>query len=177
MAFSSFGSIHSLFRSSKVPVTYSIAGATYTATKSGQFNIITITAASNNSITINGTNKVEILVVAGGGGGGVDTGGGGGGGGVIYNTSYTITQGTPITMTVGTGGLGAAHSGFLGNSSNIGNNTGGTNTTNYRGLPGNNSVFGGLTAIGGGGGSTAANTNGGDNGGCGDDDGSVAMRG
>ncbi len=89
-------------------------------------------AASPRNYTLS---EVEVLIVAGGGGGG-RYGGGGGGGGVIYKTSYPVTPGTPITVTVGNGGAG--HPGD--------SQTGGT------GGNGQNSVFGNLTAIGGGGG-------------------------
>lgn len=76
-------------------------------------------------------NEVEVLVVAGGGGGGCQVGGGGGGGGVLYSSSYTVTPGVNISVTVGTGGTAAANNGTAG-------------------FNGGNSVFGNLTAIGGG---------------------------
>ncbi len=79
-----------------------------------------------------GVTSVNVLVVAGGGGGGGSTGGGGGGGGLIYQTSYTVTPGSPVTVTVGGGGGGGSLS--------------------SHGSNGDNSVFGSLTAIGGGGG-------------------------
>ena len=49
---------------------------------------------------------VEYLVVAGGGGGGYWGGGGGGAGGLLQATGYSITIGTPITVTIGAGGSG-----------------------------------------------------------------------
>ena len=85
---------------------------------------------------------VEVLVVAGGGGGGMDMGGGGGGGGVIYNSSYAVTQGTAVTVTVGNGGTGAPAAGTSGQS--------GGHQYNVSATQGGNSVFGSLTAIGGG---------------------------
>jgi hypothetical protein len=84
---------------------------------------------------------VEVLVVAGGGSGGVDNGGGGGAGGLIYNSNFTVTPGSALTVTVGSGG--AARSGA--SDDGPGNN-------------GGNSVFGSLTAYGGGGGSGWTNT-------------------
>lgn len=92
---------------------------------------------------------VEVLVVAGGGGGGAWHGGGGGGGGLIYNSAFSITPGSAITTTVGSGGSGGTYS----PAANGGN--------------GSNSVFGSLTAIGGGGGGTYSNdgSNGGSGGG------------
>jgi len=81
---------------------------------------------------------VEVLVVAGGGSGGGyggnDGAGGGGAGGLIYNSNFTVTPGSALTVTVGAGGAG------------VGGATRGNN--------GGNSVFGSLTAIGGGGGGT-----------------------
>ena len=85
---------------------------------------------------------VEVLVVAGGGGGGMDMGGGGGGGGVIYNSSYAVTQGTAITVTVGNGGTGAPAAGTSGQ-------PGGHQYT-VSATQGGNSVFGSITATGGG---------------------------
>jgi hypothetical protein len=84
--------------------------------------------------------EVEVLVVAGGGGGG-GWGGGGGGGGVIYNPKYSVTPGSAINVTVGSGGAP------------------GTNAYTSGG-DGGNSVFGVLTAIGGGGGGHYNNNNG-----------------
>jgi fibronectin-binding autotransporter adhesin len=94
------------------------------------YEIITFT--SSGTFTANRAGTVSVLVVAGGGGGG--GAGGGGGGGVIYNTSYTVTTGQSIPVTVGAGGGGAPS----------GTGTIGTN--------GGNSIFGTLTAYGGGGG-------------------------
>ena len=87
------------------------------------------------------TGTVEVLVVAGGGGAGSDMGGGGGGGGVVSNTTFSVTAGTPVTVTVGAGGSGAPAG------------TGGHATT--KGTNGANSVFGSITAVGGGAGGTS----------------------
>ena len=103
--------------------------------------VITVKAPIIQSFTNVGTTSwtslasgsVEVLVVAGGGGGGGDNGGGAGGGGVIYNGSYSVTNNSSYTITVGAGGNRGA--------------------VNIAGSNGSNSVFATLTAIGGGGGS------------------------
>lgn len=109
----------------------------------GPYTIHTFTGSA--TFTPSFTGPVEVLVVAGGGGGARSVnssyagGGGGGAGGLLYVSSYGVSQGTGITVTVGAGGAG------------------GTGTP-QQGNNGNNSVFGGLIAIGGGGGG-AANDN------------------
>ena len=91
---------------------------------------------------------VEVLVVAGGGGGGMDMGGGGGGGGVLYNSSYAVTQGTAVTVTVGNGGYGApAGNTYRGDGAGPQSNA---HQFTISATQGGNSVFGSLTAIGGG---------------------------
>jgi len=83
--------------------------------------------------------SVEVLVVAGGGSGGNckdnsgTPGSGGGGGGVLYSSSYTVSPGSAITVTVGNGGAAQ-------------------NLAQKAGNNGQNSVFGNLIATGGGGG-------------------------
>ena len=97
-----------------------------------------------------GVTSVSVLVVAGGGGGGGTndrSAGGGGAGGFICQTSFAVTPGAVIPITVGAGGTGGVI--------NSGNN----------GLNGANSVFGTLNAVGGGGG--GANGKAGSNGGSG----------
>ena len=50
--------------------------------------------------------KVEVLCVAGGGGGGRQhAGGGGGAGGLVYNSGFSLTNNTGVSLTVGQGGL------------------------------------------------------------------------
>ena len=51
---------------------------------------------------------VEYLVVAGGGGAGCSYGGGGGSGGLLTATGYSVTLGSSITITIGSGGTGAS---------------------------------------------------------------------
>lgn len=95
---------------------------------------------------------VKVLVIGGGGqGGGSDPGsarggGGGGAGGYQYNASFTVTPGTPISVTVGAGGS--------------------TGTAATDGQDGSNSVFSSITANGGGGGGHGGAVQG-HNGGCG----------
>jgi hypothetical protein len=108
--------------------------------------VLNLDAGDPDSYTRSQPPFVEVLVVAGGGGGGYLHGGGGGGaGGLIYNSAYQITNASAITVTVGAGGA----AGFQ--------------------LPtnGNNSVFGGLTAIGGGAGGSEVAPLDGSNGGSG----------
>ena len=104
----------------------------YSGSGSIWYNMAPNTSATNN------VEQVEVLTVAGGGAGGANLSGGGGGGGVVYNNSYDVVYGQPITVTVGTGGTGV-------NGTQAG----------VRGGNGGNSVFGNITAIGGGGGTRA----------------------
>ena len=80
-----------------------------------------------------------VLVVAGGGGGGGDEGGGGGGGGYLENSSFAITGGSSISISVGDGGIAGTDDSAPGGN-------------------GGDSIFSTLTAKGGGGGGTAANS-------------------
>jgi len=88
--------------------------------------------------------EVEVLVVAGGGAGGVHHGGAGGGGGVLYSTSYSVSAGSVVNLTVGNGGTQQGAGGGLNGSA----------------PSGQNSVFGNLTAVGGGGGGNCCSGNG-----------------
>ncbi len=96
--------------------------------------------------------NVDYLVVAGGGSGGNRDGGGGGAGGYLTVSGYSVTAGTPMNVTVGSGGAGLAA-----NVVATGNN-------------GGNSSFASSIAIGGGGGgyySAVAGLSGGSGGGAG----------
>ena len=98
--------------------------AVETFTTSGTFSVPT------------GLTAVDVLVVAGGGtsGRGIPTnvpGGGGGAGGLIFRPGFTVTPGGTVSVTVGGGGSPAPSD---------------------AGTPGQDSVFGTLTAKGGGGG-------------------------
>jgi len=98
-------------------------------------NTVHTFTSGTSTFTPSGSGNVEVLVVAGGGSGGGrggnDGSGGGGAGGLIYRATFTVTGGTGLTVTVGAGGTGGQGQGVPGN-------------------PGQNSVFGSLTAMGGG---------------------------
>jgi hypothetical protein len=76
---------------------------------------------------------VDYLVVAGGGGGGGSLAGGGGGGGLLAGSNLVVGTGTPITVTVGAGGLKGTGQGSHGSN-------------------GGSSTFATITTVGGGGG-------------------------
>ncbi len=125
------------YRIANLNATFTATGGTIT--EAGGYRIHTFT--SSEAFTVTGINgNVEVLVVAGGGSGGnhntTNANGGGGGGGVIYNASYAVTAGN-YSVTVGNGGAAIP------------------NSTCSRGVNGENSVFGTLTAIGGGGGGSS----------------------
>jgi len=86
-----------------------------------------------------GISTVQVLVVAGGGSGAGNSyhGGGGGAGGFVEHNTCPVSPGGTVSVTVGGGGPRP------GNTSN--------------GNPGNNSVFGNITALGGGGGGNYSN--------------------
>jgi hypothetical protein len=98
---------------------------------------VLFTSVGTTSWTVpTGVYSVEYLVVGGGGGAGNgydNAGGGGGGAGMVLTGNVAVTPGTSYTVTVGAGGTGGADA-----------------RTNNPGLPGNNSVFGPITALGGG---------------------------
>ena len=94
-----------------------------TFTSSGTFNVPS------------GVSSVQVLVVAGGGGGGSSIGGGGGAGGLVYNSSFSVTPGGTVSVTVGDGGVG---------------DTTPTGPGPSTGTNGQDSVFGTITAKGGG---------------------------
>ena len=101
--------------------------------------VITSYTSSSGSFSVpSGVSAVDVLVVGGGGSGrtgdnGSGGGAGGGAGGLIYRPAFPVTPGGSVSYSVGSG---AAAPGT--------------------GLPGQNSTFGTLTAIGGGGGSNAS---------------------
>ena len=67
------------------------------------------TWTSSTSWTVpTGVLTAEVFVVGGGGAGGTTYGGGGGGGGVVHHTSYSLTPGNSVTVTVGNGGAGGS---------------------------------------------------------------------
>lgn len=123
------------------------ASRAYSITVNGPvYQSFTTTGTTNFSVPT-GVSAVDVLVVAGGGSGGgsngqdgTDGGGGGGAGGLVYATSYPVTPGGTVSVTVGAGGAGP-------------NGYGDT-----QGQNGGNSVFGSLTANGGGAGARNAQT-------------------
>lgn len=132
---------------SAASVTTNTGGTGGTVTQVGNDRVHTF-LADGSFVVPAGVSSVQVLAVAGGGGGGTgryagDTlgrpGGGGGAGGRILNTTFAVTPGATIPVTVGLGGAGATD---LADTDNSG--TGGVN--------GSNSVFSTLTAVGGGGG-------------------------
>lgn len=106
-----------------------------------------------------GVTEVEVLVVGGGGGNDVWSGGAGAGG-MYFNSSYSVTPGTPMTVTVGGGGVGLNYDkGGLANSGQL-------------------SQFGTqLIAYGGNGGADYSTANGGNQGGYSTDGGSTIVPG
>ena len=156
----------------------------YAGSTSTSVTITTVTTSSYAALATSafgagGNIAVEYLVVAGGGGGGSagasnGLGGGGGAGGFRTNvtgatsggggsaeSTYNVTDGTTVTVTVGAGGVAV--------------------TGNNRGTPGTNSVFGTITSAGGGGGSAGdaaiAASTGGSGGGGGNGGGAVVRTG
>ena len=125
-------------------------------------------ASSATSFTTNkvAPSTVEYLVVAGGGGGtagntGITNGGGGAGSGGSKSTSYSVTAGTPITVTVGGGGTaGNNYIGPLGGGTGV-TSTFGVSVTGGSGGAQTNSVAGGSGATYTGGAGAAQNSSGG----------------
>ena len=86
--------------SSPITVTGLTNGTAYTfSVKATTFVTGPSSAASNSVTPIAFT--VEYLVIAGGGGGGATRGGGGGAGGYLTASGFTVSTGSPITVTVG----------------------------------------------------------------------------
>ena len=125
----------------------------------GDYEVHTFT--SSGTLTVDGREAVDILVVGGGGGGGSrnTSGGGGGGGGVIYKQSFAVTSGVyQVVVGVGGGGGDSARGKNGGDSSIFGlvakgGGGGGGNypsgTTDYNGQGGGSG--GGGSGAGGGG--------------------------
>ena len=92
---------------------------------STSFNVFGTQVTETLVIDLTTATSVEYLIVGGGGGGGYLLGGGGGGGGVVTSGAYTVTPGSPITVTVGAAGAAATtqvNGGTGGNSSIAGTN-------------------------------------------------------
>jgi len=99
--------------------------------------------------------KVEVLCVAGGGGGGRQhAGGGGGAGGLLYNSGFSLTNNSAVSLTVGQGGLAGSTDVFSQSMTNGGNSTFSTITATGGGKGGEeNSPRNGTAGGSGGGGS------------------------
>jgi uncharacterized repeat protein (TIGR02543 family) len=106
-------------------VTDFTVGSSVTAVADSNDCIITFKSGTGTWTPPSGVSLVQILVVAGGGGGGSRHAGGGGAGGVLYVTNYKVTGGSPLSLGVGTGGLGATAGGrpYVGNDSYFGSST------------------------------------------------------
>lgn len=76
-----------------------------TRKRDGKYHVYTF--SSNGTFKVEGTSKIEVLLVGGGGGGGAGRSGGGGGGagGFVYKTGVVLTNGT-YEISVGAGGVG-----------------------------------------------------------------------
>jgi len=105
--------------------------------------IDTFTSSGTFSVPV-GKTSVDVLVVAGGGAGGTHHGAGGGAGGLIFRPGFPVTPGGTVSVTVGCGG---------GQPNNF---PAPDNQNGQTGAPGQDSVFGTLTAKGGGGGGDAS---------------------
>ena len=124
-------------RNLKVNIDYAMGGEIEYRLIEGTFSRIHA-FKSNGEFIIpeNGPPEADVLVVAGGGGGGGIIAGGGGAGGLIFKKNYCLYNKSLINVVVGNGGLGGR----------------GWNHSQQNGLPGENSIFDDLIAIGGGGG-------------------------
>ena len=119
--------------------TFTVSAATSSDTSTRQFTIeikapvITSYTSSSGSFSVpSGITAVDVLVVAGGGGGTLNVAGGGAGG-LIYRPAFPVTPGGSVSYVIGSGG--------------------------GRGVNGQDSTFGGLTAKGGGKGAGENGTN------------------
>jgi hypothetical protein len=115
-----------------------------TITTVGSFKFHTFTYPGGTFTVTANPSTVQVLVVGGGGGGGgYYNGGGGGAGGAVFNSAFSISNGS-YTVTVGNGGTGAS----------------GGNNPGINGNSGTASSFSTLTGNGGGGGGADNNVNG-----------------
>jgi hypothetical protein len=128
--------------------TQDLACGSTTTFKSDRLQMFTSVGNSTFNVPSGLNGNIEVLVVGGGGGGGMDMGGGGGGGGVVH-TTYQVTSGQAIPVTVGAGGAGAP-------AACTGGQPCGHQYT-IPAYPGGNSVFGNITAYGGGAGGSSYN--------------------
>ena len=139
------GSVSAVSSTTTSTFTVTVSQSGGGSSNSRQFKIsinppVTTSFTSSGTLTVpSGLTAVDVLVVGGGGGSAHHHDGGGGGGGLIYRPGFPITPGSPISVTVGNGGIGGPQG----------------NTT-----VGQDSVFSTLTAKGGGSGSPGTPGNG-----------------
>ena len=135
------GSVSAVGSNTTSTFTVQVAQAGGGASVTRQFKItvnapVVQTFTSSGTFTVpSGLTSVDVLVVGGGGGSAHHHDGGGGGGGLIYRPGFPITPASPISVTIGNGGIGGPQ---------------GSGTT------GQDSVFSTLTAKGGGSGTPGA---------------------
>src|ERR1035437_525779 len=116
-------------------------------------------AASGSFIVPIGTKTLTILAVGGGGNGGNATGvggGGGGGGGQVVNTSAVVTDGIPLTVTIGGANTNTIVVGPGVNITALAGGNGGSNTAGGTGYNGGGAGAANPGRGGGGGGSLTA---------------------
>jgi hypothetical protein len=112
--------------------TFSISNGSSTYNSSSGYYTVTFTSPPSGSIIFyNNLSPINVTLVAGGGGGGGGNypgtlfgfygGGGGGGGETLHFTQNSYANGTPYTVTIGSGGSGGSYnvSGFPGGVSAI----------------------------------------------------------
>ena len=103
--------------------------------------------------------SISALFVAGGGGGGQTIGGGGGAGGLLYYSSLSTIPGATYTITVGSGGAGAAaNTGTYGTDYGAAGSFSSLSGVNYPGFP-NGTNIGTIAYVTGGGGGGSYSTN------------------
>jgi hypothetical protein len=126
---------------SSTPTTSSVGSVASTGTVDGDYTYYKWLSGSTGTFTTDTAQDYEYLVIAGGGGGSAGNGGGGGAGGYLTATGFPVAAavgaGTSVSgITVGSGGAGGLHSGYV------------------RGVSGTDSVFSTITSTGGGGAGT-----------------------
>jgi hypothetical protein len=106
------GSVSAVSSNTTSTFTVTVAQAGGGPSNSRQFKILVYapqvdTFTSSGTFTVpTGLTAVDALVVAGGGGSAFHHDGGGGAGGLVYRPGLPITPGSPISVTVGNGGIG-----------------------------------------------------------------------
>jgi hypothetical protein len=102
------------------PSTFAVSNGSYTYNSSSGYYTVTFTSPPSGSIIFyNNSTPINVTLVAGGGGGGGGNypgtsfgfygGGGGGGGETLHFTQNSYANGTPYTVTIGSGGSGGSY--------------------------------------------------------------------